>query len=157
MASVTVPVTQNLTDPRDCLNYYKCIGLSCWQCPCPANTTFNPVTLQCDTSRAPCQCSHTTTTTSTTTSFSTSATPEEIMVQSTGAEYVISPAASPNEGPQANSQNGVVIIVVIVVATVVILGALIIGFCMWQRGMLPSRYDNIKYNIIIYLLQYNTI
>lgn len=48
--------TLNITDPRNCENYFTCSSLSCEHCPCEPGQTFNPGTLRCDTTNAACVC-----------------------------------------------------------------------------------------------------
>lgn len=132
----------NLTDPRNCANFYKCQGLSCFQCPCPLGETFNPHTLRCDQSEAVCECQADEPAIETTTPISTDISISQITTDKP-IDRVI-PSANNNQlttnPPSTNNTNGIAIIAVIVAATVIILAALVIGFCLWQRGLLPLRY-----------------
>ena len=149
VAQVTLQNTDdamiNITDPRNCENFYKCQGLSCFQCPCPAGQTFNPETLRCDESNAVCECEQTETEIAieTTTTISTDISISTITTEVPG-ERVIPPANTNQkpttlEPPANTTNNGIAIIAVIVAATVIILAALVIGFCLWQRGIFPLR------------------
>lgn len=138
--------TINITDTRNCDNFYKCHGKTCEQCPCPAGETFNPVTLQCDASNALCACpsppttpsppktesaiGETTATNKQTTSTSEPTTPlKESQSQHSNQDDDIKDGEKKDE-----ISTEVIIIAAIVSATVIIIVIIVMAVFLWQKG-----------------------
>lgn len=154
ISHVTLPIEAdqvvNATDPRNCENYYKCTGYSCFQCPCPDNEKFDPQLLKCvpiaQASACVCEIKTTTTTAKTTTDSkpANGATIQaDIIVspvnQAGNAEKEVSNKPTTTEKNSDEVNNGIIIIAAIVSATVIILVFLVIGFVLWQKGLFVLR------------------
>ena len=134
------PEGVNVTDHRNCENYFKCSGLACLHCPCPLGQTFNPITLKCDSTGSPCVCPvETTTTVSSTTT--TKATPKKRI--STTTKFLVKDADFGSQNSNNNNNNvdttekpvstEVIIISGIVSATVIVIVVIVMGVFCWQR------------------------
>jgi len=145
---VLFPIPQgevkNVIDVRNCQNYFKCTGNSCLHCPCGDGETFNPVTSQCDTSNAPCECEQTTTILPPTTEgvmplpASQTTTTEAILIVNGGGADAGQPSGSnPNTNTQPPVSSDVIIIAAIVSATVIVIVVIVMGVFCWQRRQAP--------------------
>ena len=133
------PEGVNVTDHRNCENYFKCSGLACLHCPCPDEQTFNPITLKCDSTGSACVCPvETTTTVSSTTT--TKATPKKRI--STTTKFLVKDADFGSQNSNNNNNvdttekpvsTEVIIISGIVSATVIVIVVIVMGVFCWQR------------------------
>lgn len=132
--------TINITDPRNCQNFYRCSGLSCWQCPCDLGETFNPVTLHCEATASACVCpQESTTTVSTTTPTPTTTTSRSTTATTTTRPFIVQDAGMGTLNSGHNSKTNepvssdVIIIAGIVSATVIVIVVIVMGVFCWQR------------------------
>lgn len=154
---MTIPLrdglTLNLTDTRNCANYYKCEGLQCDQCPCPLMHMFNPLTRRCEIGPSECRCPALSTSPEVTTTM-VKLPPPTVVATTTAATTTAAPVTegkiptldaghrvettTKKDDKEVNTE--LIIIAGIISATVIIVVIIVMAVFLWQR----NRFKAVK-------------